>query len=177
MDLKHPYIELQLHRPASSIRSRVHSLPVCDYILANISQKLSYGRNTRMRSLAHMYFPGFCNLSPLSQFSLISKISFSLLSSHVEASTFYFQFAHISWWCPWEVIYFSIGDEGIFLSFPNHMTFPTTPRKLHLTNSHASEWGKESIQAMWGNRCTKYILYSKKMLQWAITSNIFFQLL
>ena len=90
-----------IHRPASSIHSPVHSVPECDYILANSSQKMSYGTDTRKISGSHWkYFSVFCNLAPLSQFSPIGKISFSLFPSHVQASACFFQFAHVSWYSP-----------------------------------------------------------------------------
>lgn len=86
-DLKHHIWSDTIHRTASSIHSRVHSLSVCDSILANISQRLS-ACDTRMRSLA---LTGSISLASVTQ--LLSAGSFSSKRSSFLCSPAMFRLA------------------------------------------------------------------------------------
>lgn len=92
----------------------MYNLPVCDCMLANISQKLSYGRDSGMRSLAH---------------------TGNIFLACVTASFFFFFFLV----CP-HFLVLSLRDSLFFkwrrrnISFANPTIFAVSPRKLHLTD-------------------------------------------
>lgn len=137
------------HRQASSTHSPARSLPACDCILANISQKLSSGRDTRMRALAHIgsIFSGFCNLAPLRQFSPIRQTSFSLFPSHVQASTWvFFRLPMFPGTVPERLFVFQVEVKETCFHFQILWSLVQLQESCTWQNSHASEGGKKAFE-------------------------------
>lgn len=167
-----------IHRPAPSVHSPARSLPVRDCVLARVSQKLSCGRDTRMRSLAHIGNIFLASVTWLLSASFLPKVRTLVLCSPAM-----FRLAL--------GVSFSVCSCFVVLSLRDYLFFKWRWRNLSFIsksydlcyNSNKAVldeftcfWGgKESIQAKWGNTEAQNTFYSlNEKIEWVIKRNIFF---
>lgn len=165
---------MELYHTQDSIQSRVHSLSVCDSILANVSQRLSVCDTPQSGlRLSLEDFSGFCTSAPHSQFFLIKKILFSLFPSHVQASSCYF-FQFVLVLSLRDYLFFQVEMKESFFHF--QILWSLLQLQEAALDKFTGFWGrKEGIQLNQRNTETQNIFYTpKETLGWLIKKKTVF---